>query len=151
MCLRTTCRTTPRKHHPKAPINGTPRVRSNPYQRTTQQPRQPHTRTQMPMQHHHPPPCRRNNTTYMLRLQPRQTTPKRNTPDIAPAAPGHFGRRIRIGSTSALAMLWAYVCVWVCGTPYIAGGMGMQVWGGWIIVQTIHTLPTGFVMDNKMC
>jgi len=25
--------------------------------------------------------------------------------------------------------LWAYVWVWVWGTPYIAGGMGMQVWG----------------------
>ena len=46
--------------------------------------------------------------------------------------------------------LWAYVWVWVWGAVHRLGHGDAAV-GGWITVQTTHTLPTGFVMDNKMC
>ena len=42
--------------------------------------------------------------------------------------------------------LWAHVWVWVWGTPYIAGGMGMQVWG--VANSTNYTHTTNGFCDG---
>lgn len=61
----------------------------------------------------------------------------------------HFGRRIGIGSTSLAITVGLRLGLGV-GDAVHRWGMGMQVWG--VDNSTnIHTLPTGFMMDNKMC